>query len=347
MQMLLPTEARVSQERYEHIVRGFALRHLLVVGDLMIDEYLRGQVRRISPESPVMVVEVYSEDLHPGGAANVANNLCRMGAHVSLAGVIGNDEMGHALLRLLATSAVATDGVLSDANRPTTRKTRIVAQNQQVVRVDREQTHAVDDASGTRLCDYVASMLPYVDAVLVSDYRKGVVTPEVARFLVDRTRQAGKLLIANPKPESVNWLRGADLLSLNQAETESLQGPMPEEQKALADYGQALRARLEAIMLVVTRGAKGLAYWRNDGEYQSIPAHAIEVFDVAGAGDTTISALALARIGGASPTEAAIVANHAGACAVRKRGVATVSQVELIEDWRTELQTQLHVAGKE
>lgn len=324
----------VSRTRYEEIVRGFARCAVLVVGDLMMDEYLRGAVRRISPESPVMIVEVEAEEFKPGGAANVASNLLALGAQVSVAGVVGDDEMGRLLRADLAERGQGVSCIVTDPARPTTRKTRIVAQNQQVLRVDREQTHPISPEVSHRLLTHIGECLNSVDAILLSDYRKGVLTAETTQGTGERARQAGKMLLANAKPASASWLNGAQVISFNQFEAEELtRTRVPDEETDLRKYGAGLVRDLGVETLVITRGAKGLCYWRRNGEYRNVPAHVVEVYDVAGAGDTTISAMTLALLSGASVHEAAFVANHAGACVVRKSGVATVSQDELIQDW--------------
>lgn len=319
--------------RYEQLVSSFAQRSLIVVGDIMADEYLYGQVKRISPESPVVVVAVQREEMKPGGAANVANNLHALGARVWLVGLTGEDEMAKQLNRSLEDAGIDTCAVLQDPTRPTTRKTRVVAQRQQVARVDREKTHPPDAALQDKMRRAIEERLVEADAVLVSDYRKGTLTEELVRGVVQKAISLGKPVIANPKPGSAPWFAGASALSLNQIETEDFTGPLPTSPKAFEAVGAALRAKLEIQMLITTLGPRGLAYWMADGEHRHVPAHALEVFDVAGAGDTSISALALALISGATPLEAARVANHAGACAVRKLGVAIVSPHELIADW--------------
>lgn len=324
-------EQRLSAERKAEIVSGFARRTILVIGDLMVDEYLLGAARRISQEGPVMVVEVLSEERKPGGAANVANNLRALGAAVAMVGVVGDDAIGNGLRRDLAAWSVLTDGILTDPARPTTLKTRIVAQSQQVLRVDREQTHSVAHDLTDRMIAYVASKLPEYDAVLVSDYRKGVLTESLARTLCELARVAGKPLITNPKPSSAHWLAGADLLSLNQLEAEEVAGAsLPAEGEALRRFGERLVGDLDLKSLMITRGSRGLCLWLADGSYFQVPAHVVEVADIAGAGDTTIGTMALALACGAKPEEAAELANLAGACVVRKFGVATITTEELL-----------------
>jgi rfaE bifunctional protein kinase chain/domain len=324
----------VPKFRYEQIVRSFAQRTALVLGDLMVDEYYHGSTRRISPEGPVMVVEVESEEMKPGGAANTINNLLAFGAHVCAMGVVGDDETGRLLTKDLAARGADISGIFVDKSRPTTCKTRILAQHQQVLRVDREQTHFIDAAMSRKLRDYFVEVIQSAEFVLISDYRKGVLTPEIAADMIDIARAVHVPLMANPKPASARWLRNVQLISLNRNEVEHLTGhEMPDDEAGLRSYGEEVLQELAVETLVITRGAKGLSYWRKDGEYCHVPVHPVEVYDVAGAGDTTISAMALALTSGASCMEAAFIANHAGACVVRKVGVATVSPDELIEDW--------------
>lgn len=324
-------EERLSQARRAEIIARFPSRSILVVGDLMVDEYVHGTARRISQEGPVMVIEVVSDEFKPGGAANVGNNLRSLGAHVVMAGVVGDDEIGSMLREELTAWQVDVSGIITDATRPTTRKTRIVAQSQQVMRVDREQTHPVSNELTRALLDHATRILPEVDGVLVSDYRKGVLTEESAQALCAMARAAAKPLVTNPKPGSARWMKGAHVLSLNQVEAEELGGgALPGDDGALRSYGGRLARMLDVDILMVTRGSRGLCLWLRNGEYHQIPAHLVEVADIAGAGDTTIGTMALALVAGATEVEAAELANLAGACVVRKHGVATITPDELL-----------------
>ncbi len=323
----------MSGGRLAEIVTQFRERSILVVGDLMVDEYLMGTARRISQEGPVMVIEVHADEFKPGGAANVANNLRSLGAKVGIAGVVGDDEMGRLLQGELRTWDIDTAGVLTDASRPTTRKTRVVAQNQQVLRVDREQTHPLPEALAEALIARVEAALQQAEAVLVSDYRKGVISPGTAARLSALAAAMGKPLVTNPKPTSALWLRGASVLSLNHFEAEELsRSALPEDPVALHRYGVEMRERLDVDTLVITQREQGLDYWRRDGEHAHVPAHKVEVADGAGAGDSTISAMTLALVCGATMVEAAEIACLAGACVVRKHGVATVTSEELLAE---------------
>jgi D-beta-D-heptose 7-phosphate kinase/D-beta-D-heptose 1-phosphate adenosyltransferase len=324
-------EERLSQTRRAELISQFADRTILVVGDLMVDEYLYGSARRISQEGPVMVIEVVSDEFKPGGAANVANNLCSLGARVAIAGVVGEDRIAEVLRSELARSQMDVTGIVADASRPTTRKTRIVAQSQQVIRVDREQTSAISEEVSLALLSHIGKLLPGVDGVLLSDYRKGVLTEANTRAICDLAKAAGKPVISNPKPASARWLKGTRVISLNQVEAEELAGqPLPQDEQALRSYGERIAKSLGAGALIVTRGSKGLCLWLDNGEHHQIPAHLVEVADIAGAGDTTIGTMALALTCGATDVEAAELANLAGACVVRKHGVATITPDELL-----------------
>lgn len=328
----------MDRERYQQIVKGFAGRRLVVLGDLMMDEYLWGRATRISPESPVMVVEVERESSVPGGAANVVNNLLALGAQVAVVGAVGADAVGAALRADLEQRGADVRGIVADPSRPTTRKTRIVAHSQQVLRVDREQRHPLAAEIAQRLLQHLERYAQAAEAVVISDYDKGLLTPEVARAAVQAAHRAGIFLTANPKPPNARSLAGARLISFNQSEAEAtasvagMQHATSGEEVALERAGTALLRELGVETLVVTRGAKGLSLWQAGGGVRHVPAHPVEVYDVAGAGDTVISALTLSLTAGASVEEAAVIANHAAACVVRKVGVATVTPDELLAD---------------
>lgn len=323
----------MNYDRYRQIVRRFAGRRVIVLGDLMMDEYLLGSATRISPESPVMVVDVESERCVPGGAANVVNNLLALGAKVAVIGVVGQDAAGEALRADLSARGADVTGIVADASRPTTRKTRVVAHSQQVLRVDREQTHPIAPSVAECLLEHLQREIAEAEILAISDYSKGVLTPQVARAAVQAARQAGRLLTSNPKPANARVLAGADLIQLNQSEAQAASGDSRfAGEEGLNAAGIALVRELGAETLVVTRGAKGLSIWHAEGGARHLPAHPVEVYDVAGAGDTVISALTLGLAAGATVEEAAEVANHAAACVVRKVGVATVTPEELLAD---------------
>jgi D-beta-D-heptose 7-phosphate kinase/D-beta-D-heptose 1-phosphate adenosyltransferase len=322
----------MTSDVHSQVVKDFSGKRVAVVGDLMMDEYLWGRATRISPESPVMVIDVDRESSVPGGAANVVNNLLALGARVSVYGVVGADAAGASLIEALRAEGADVEGIGVDSSRATTRKTRVVAHSQQVLRVDREQRHAIPAEVGDGLLSRLTEQLPDVNAVLISDYLKGVVTPHLAAGILKAARQANVIVTANPKPRSARILSGCTVLQLNQSEAIEASGDSRfASDPDLEEAGATLAESLCVETLIVTRGPKGLVYWQKGGGFGNVPAHAVEVYDVAGAGDTVISALTLSLASGSSVAQAAAIANHAAACVVRKVGVATVSQEELLQ----------------
>lgn len=329
----------MTKEQTADILSRFPDKKVVVFGDLMLDEYQWGRATRISPESPVMVVDIERESSVPGGAANVVNNLVALGAQVLVIGVVGDDSAGKILKEALKAEGADISGIVIDPSRPTTRKTRIVAHSQQVLRIDREQTYPVTNEIARKLLDRMHSELQGADAIVISDYNKGVLTHATASVAVKTAREAGLLLTANPKPQTVHFLQGAPFVQLNQIETESAAAllgilvPRNGGDTFSEEVGEQLRSRLELHNLLVTRGSKGLTLFSKDHEPQHIPPHVVEVFDVAGAGDTVISTMTLGLICGANAFDSSVIANRAAACVVRKVGVATVTVNEILSDW--------------
>jgi D-glycero-beta-D-manno-heptose-7-phosphate kinase len=310
---------------------------ILVVGDVMLDHFIWGRVTRISPEAPVPVVEFLRESQMPGGAANVARNLSALGARVELFGVTGRDAAGRQLLTLLEADRVDCRHWLSVARRATTCKTRIIAHQQQVARVDRETPGDLDSSSTERLLDGVRQRLPGAAAVIVGDYGKGVVTQALLNELKSLCRQQGTWLSLDPKPVRHLDLAGLSLITPNRKETFELAGlddvRRGEEPLADASLSQAvnqLMSRFAPALLLVTLGDQGMLLCRRGQPPFHIPTAAQEVFDVSGAGDTVIASFTLAIAAGASPADAAVFSNHAAGVVVGKVGTAVVTPAELL-----------------
>jgi D-beta-D-heptose 7-phosphate kinase/D-beta-D-heptose 1-phosphate adenosyltransferase len=314
----------IGRRRLDALLNHFAGRKVLVVGDLMLDEYIWGQTSRVSPEAPVLVLDVQRTTHSLGGAANVARNIHALGASVTLAGVVGADPSAHLLLDDLESDGCSTAGVVTTDDRPTTVKTRVVVQNQQIVRIDRETRKPVCGAALDKMLAIIEKTIPEVDAVVLSDYAKGVLTDRLVTTAVTKAKEYGVPLAANLKPPQVEAFRGATLLTLNLAEAErAWQRPIVDE-KSLFRCGQALRKRLACKGLLITRGGDGVAVFASAREPLVIPAQRVEVYDVTGAGDTVISAATMALSGGATCGEAAAIGNLAGNIKVTKLGTATV-----------------------
>ncbi len=313
---------------------SFADKHVMVIGDLMIDEHIWGRAERISPEAPVMVVQVDSpeSDCRPGGAANVANNIRAFGARASVVGVVGDDEGGRMLVRSLEEAGVDTSGVFVDKSRPTTRKTRIWASHRhQVVRVDWESKRKISAGLAKRIIEHIESKTPDVDCMLISDYDKGVVTRDTAGASIGAAERAGKVSATNAKPRNVGCFSGVGVMTLNQSEACAASGIDIESAADAEKAAAKLMATAHCGSLVITRGANGLSVFEPEKQPCHIPALETEVYDVAGAGDTVISALVLALSCGVDFASAGIIANCAGGAVVRKVGVATTDVREVDE----------------
>ncbi len=314
---------------------------LLVIGDLMLDQFVWGSVRRISPEAPVPVVEFDRESFMPGGAANVARNLTALNVPTELFGIVGQDEHARCLRQLLMDQQVVCEGVLRDSTRPTSVKTRIIAHQQQLVRVDRESTKELDRKSLERLLSAIEAKIYQADAVIVGDYGKGVVTQELLDALKRICRERGVWLSLDPKPVNRLDLAGLSLITPNRKEAFELagrhdgsRGANPLEDQNLIGVAQDLLARLQPAVLLITLGDQGMLLCRRGEKPFHIPTVAQEVFDVSGAGDTVIATFTMAIAAGASPLEAAVISNHAAGVVVGKLGTATLTQEELIGSFK-------------
>jgi D-glycero-beta-D-manno-heptose-7-phosphate kinase len=331
----------LSLKRLQHLLDAAANTRVLVIGDVMLDQFLWGRVSRISPEAPVPVLEFVSESFMPGGAANVARNLTCLGATVELSGVVGRDATAGQMRRLLHESGVGCQGLLQAANRPTSIKTRIIAHQQQVVRVDRETRAELDARSTRRLIETLALQLDHTDAVIVGDYGKGVVTQALLDWVKRACRERALWLSLDPKPVHQLDLTGLSLITPNRKEAFELAGitdgnrrDNPLEDPALRQVASHLLKKLHPALLLITLGEQGLLMCQRDTTPFHIPTVAQEVFDVSGAGDTVIASLTLAIAAGASPVEAAVFSNHAAGVVVGKLGTATVTPDELLASFK-------------
>jgi len=325
-------------ERIRGAMGRFREARILVVGDIMLDQFVWGEVSRISPEAPVPVVEVERETMLLGGAANVANNLRALGASCGLAGLIGSDSHGRTVLDLAGRQGIDTRCLVQD-ERPTTLKTRIVARGQQVVRVDRESRAFLPPDRAERLNRLMDEVISEVDAVVVSDYQKGVVSEPVMEGLRQACARRAVPILVDPKPENSRLYKGVTLITPNNREAELMSGLRIDTDHQVEEAAELLGRDLGAKGILITRGPKGMTLWQQDKGIFSIPTAAREVFDVTGAGDTVISAVALGLVAGLAMCEAAWLANLAAGIVVAKVGTATVSvsEIEKVLEERREL----------
>ena len=324
------TTPRAERQELLRTIARFSGRRVLVVGDLMLDQYIRGSVSRISPEAPVPVVRVTGESFIPGGAGNVVSNLAALGAHVSVVGVVGDDSAGQVLLEQFRGKGVDVDGVCVDVDRLTTQKCRVVAERQQAVRYDRETTGPLSHATETRLFASLGEELARADAVILSDYGKGVIGPKLLSRAIAGSRRRKIPVTVDPKPEHFRRYRGITCVTPNTSEAWACMHRAPKPgQDALDELGRDILKTLRSKSVLITRGPDGMSLFEAGGKVTHIPTVAREVFDVSGAGDTVISTFTLALAAGAPLLRAAKLSNHAAGIVVAKLGTATTDQKEL------------------
>lgn len=322
------THPPLSRDRLLELLQRMRTSRVVVVGDIMIDRYLYGDTERLSPEAPVPVVTVRERSARLGGAANVAANVATVGARCLLVGTVGDDVDGAAIRQELAVAQLDGRFVLTIAGRPTTSKTRIIARSQQIVRIDDEVDVLLEGADLNRLVEAASDALADADALLLEDYNKGALAPEVIRAAMEAARRRGIPVVVDPKYRQFFEYAGATVFKPNRRELESALGAAVDLQNRNA-FPDVL-ARLRVDNLLVTLGAEGMLLVTKDGSSLRIPSIAREVYDVSGAGDTVTAWLGAALAGGASVREAAQLANYAAGVEVGKPGVATVSPEEVL-----------------
>jgi len=320
----------VASKRLMKYIDRFPSTRTLVVGDVMLDHYIWGKVSRISPEAPVPVVNVMKENVLLGAATNVVNNVHALGGKVSVCGVIGHDEAGRQLVHMLRVQGIHTDGLIVEDGRPTTIKTRVIAHSQQVVRFDRETTVGVERDTHRRIFEYIRQQEDIgLDAIVLSDYSKGVITKDLVRDIVKLARKKGIIVSVDPKVNHFGIYSGVTIITPNTKEASIGAKIEIEDDESLFKAGKLLLNRLKCNAVLVTRGEHGMSLFERGGRVTHIPTVAQEVFDVTGAGDTVISTLTLAMAAGAGIADAARLSNYAAGIVVGVVGTATVKPDEL------------------
>lgn len=327
----------IARGRAQDILQAFAGKRVLVVGDVMLDRYVSGRVTRISPEAPVPVIEVAEERTMPGGASNVALNIQSLGGQAVVAGFVGDDSSGQELERELRAHGISTDALVSVANGRTTVKTRVIAERQQVVRIDWENRQTPAEACLDQLCDRVVEQARLADGVIIEDYGKGVVSQRVVDTLLAVCAERDIVVGFDPNYNHCLSLSGITLATPNYREALDAAGLGAEvgreafSEGPLRQAAEILAGRWDLDLLIITLGPQGMFLRSRDGRTRTIPTQAHEVFDVSGAGDTVIAAGVLALVGGASHDEAAGLANCAGGIVVGKLGAAACKKEEILE----------------
>jgi D-beta-D-heptose 7-phosphate kinase/D-beta-D-heptose 1-phosphate adenosyltransferase len=323
--------------RLKSIISTFGQAKVLVVGDLILDEFIWGNVSRISPEAPVPVVWVDSENFMPGGASNVANNIRSLGGEVFLSGVVGEDSRGEVLESLLRKKGIHCAGILADKSRPTIQKTRVIAHHQQVVRIDREIVHPLSEALVKELIGFIQDRIKEVDALIIEDYGKGVIVPRLVEASVKAAKKYKKIITVDPKETHFSYYQGVTTITPNHHEAASAVGFTVKDDASLKMAGKKLLEKLKCESVLITLGENGMALFERGKPMVKINTVAQDVFDVSGAGDTVISAYTLARARKSTAEEAAHISNCAAGIVVGKVGVATTSRDELLQRIKGEM----------
>lgn len=322
----------MDSPRARQLLDGFSGKRIVVIGDVMLDEYIWGQAGRISPEAPVIVVDAERHSQVPGGAANVVNNLCALGAVGVMFGVVGDDEAGRLLTQALADEGADTIGLLIETGRPTTRKTRVFAHSQQVVRVDHEHRGPIAKETTSSLLSLLGDVIVDADAILISDYQKGVLGSGVLEGAIAIAREQKKPVTGNLKPAAFPGRCPATVITMNIHEASlAVSGRQLTTREHINEVGFSILSRTGADNILITLGSQGLTLFSaGKTEPFHVNPRLVEVYDTAGAGDTVISTMTLALAAGASAFEAVELANDAAAQVVKKVGVATVTREEIL-----------------
>lgn len=304
---------------------------VLVVGDLMIDEFIYGKVERISPEAPVPVVDVSSTTYTPGGAGNVVNNIYALGGKVYPTGVIGDDGTGKKLIKDFKAKGIEIDGVIIDSERPTTLKSRIIAHSQQLIRVDREQRTDIEEWVCKQILSFCRMVIEEVQSIVISDYGKGVINPRLLEEIIPLGKKYNIPIIVDPKESHFLSYKGVTLITPNVHEAGNLIHKKITDEESLIEVGKSILSQLKCRGVLITRGEKGMTLFEENEELTHIPTVAREVYDVTGAGDTVVAVIALALGAGFEMKIAAQLANFAAGIVVEKVGTATLIREELKE----------------
>lgn len=327
----------MSKQEMESLIESFGKLRLVVIGDVMLDRFIWGNVSRISPEAPVPVVEVNRESVYPGGAANVARNITPFGAKAELIGLIGMDSEGEVLAGALEKNDIGIDHLLIEKEFPTITKTRVIAQHQQVVRIDREKKQALTETAQTLVLNQLRDVVGEVDGIIIEDYGKGLIDDDLVKHVVDIATEGDVIVTVDPNPKNhINW-KGVSAIKPNRSEAFHEAG-MPDNSAHLApledddllEVGGRLMKRWESQYVLITLGEQGMILFSDGNDPYHIPTRAREVYDVSGAGDTAIAVFTMALCAGANALTASDLSNRASGVVVGKLGTAEITKVDLL-----------------
>jgi rfaE bifunctional protein kinase chain/domain len=328
---------KISKSRLKSLQKKFVGKRVAVIGDMMLDCYFWGEVRRVSPEAPVPVVEIDNEFYRFGGAANVALNIIKLGGVPVPIGVIGFDNYGTIFTSLIRESGIDHEGILIDENRPTTAKTRVIAQNQHVVRIDKESKQYINNQVGEELYLYLKDQIKSLDAIILEDYNKGVLTPDLIEKIIALANENKVIVTVDPKFNNFFRYKDVTVFKPNRKEAEDVLGIKIRTTEDISAAGKELMKRLNPDYLLLTLGEEGIAVFQDGKEERRMPTKARKVADVSGAGDTVISTLTLALAAGANISEASFLANYAGGIVCEEVGIVPIDRDKLFNKVQEEI----------
>ena len=327
--MIKDINGRYSNKELIEFINGFSSSRILVIGDIILDEFIWGDVARISPEAPVPVVDVIKETRNLGGATNVLNNINSLGGKSIICGVIGDDAYGGYLIKSLSELGISTEGIIVDTTRPTSMKTRVIARNQQVVRFDRETKSPVSNSIMRNLLKVIDANINNIDAIIISDYGKGVISSHLIRSIEKMVSGSEIIILVDPKTENFKYYKNVDIITPNHHEAGAFCGFAVIDDDSLVRAGDYILDKLKCRSVLITQGKDGMTLFESGKDPCHIPTVARKVFDVSGAGDTVISALSLGLASGMNKESAAFVSNFASGIVVGEVGTSTVTANQL------------------
>lgn len=314
----------ITQHRVDELLINARNKRIAVIGDVMIDRYIWGNVNRISPEAPVPIVEVESESSRLGGAANVANNIVSLGSSALLIGIVGDDFSGKEFRSILESQNAASAGIITDHSRPTTVKTRVIAHHQHVVRIDNEEKKDIGVDIQQKILSALENNIDSIDGIIIEDYNKGVVIKDLIRSIIDLANKKKKIIAIDPKFNNFFEYKNVTVFKPNKKETEEALGKKLTNDADVLAAGKVLLEKLQAENILMTRSEKGMSLFEKNGNVTHIPTNARNVADVSGAGDTVIATLTTMLAAGASIGEASLLANYAGGIVCGEVGIITI-----------------------
>jgi rfaE bifunctional protein kinase chain/domain len=321
----------ISNKRLEELKKSFDGKRIAVVGDMMLDGYYWGDVKRISPEAPVPVLEVEDEFFRFGGAANVAYNILKLGGIPIPVGVIGNDTYGNIFSSLIKEKNIEADGLITDEERPTTTKTRVIANSQHVVRIDKESKAYISSKIEDKISIFIASVIDSLDGIILQDYNKGILTPSLITKITSLANKKNILITVDPKFDNFFEYKNVTVFKPNRKETETVLGIRIKDDKDISSAGRNLLNKMNSKYVLLTLGEGGIAVFEKEDKERRMPTKARKVADVSGAGDTVISTLTIGLAAGADIYEACFLANYAAGVVCGEVGIVPIEKERLFD----------------